>query len=356
MNRCNICCMPDTRPDHVFVDGVCPACLNRETEVLGEKVLQDLLDRHNGEVIVPSSGGKDSHYQAIHLTEMGAHVTAVTATTCHLTDIGRKNIDNLKKIVHRTIEVSPNQKVRAKLNRYGLEWVGDISWPEHVAIFSTPFRVAADTGIKLIMYGENPQRQYGGPAGSETATQMTERWVQEFGGFLGLRPSDLIGVEGIRKQDMEVYEPVWASGVEAHFLGQYVPWDSHMNALIARSSGMIQGGEQPYPAAANWWRAENWDNKSTGIHDHFMFCKYGYGRGATQIAVDVRNGRVEREDALRWIHKYDGLFPHEYAGYPISDVLDSIDLTWERFLEIKRSYTNDDLFDGEEDLRPILKV
>jgi hypothetical protein len=33
--------------------------------------------------------------------------------------------------------------VRAKLNRLGLELVGDISWPEHVSIFTTPFEAVA---------------------------------------------------------------------------------------------------------------------------------------------------------------------------------------------------------------------
>jgi hypothetical protein len=82
--------------------------------------------------------------------------------------VGRANIDNLARYA-RTIEVVPNMTVRAKLNRLGLELVGDISWPEHAAIFSTPFHVARDTGHTLLMYGENPQDQYGGPLGSEAA-------------------------------------------------------------------------------------------------------------------------------------------------------------------------------------------
>jgi tRNA(Ile)-lysidine synthase TilS/MesJ len=87
MNRCNKCAMPDTRPDHVFENGVCPACRVRDLEVdweEREKRLLELLDRHQGEVIVPSSGGKDSTYQVIRLLELGANPTIVTATTCHL--------------------------------------------------------------------------------------------------------------------------------------------------------------------------------------------------------------------------------------------------------------------------------
>ena len=53
MNRCLICVMPDTRPDHVFVDGVCPACINyanRPEVDWDARLLQlkDLLDQHDG--------------------------------------------------------------------------------------------------------------------------------------------------------------------------------------------------------------------------------------------------------------------------------------------------------------------
>ena len=159
MNRCRTCAIPDTRPDtHFDETGQCSACRSyaRRPEIdwiAREKELQQLLDRHHGECIVPSSGGKDSTYQAITLKQMGADVTVVTARTCHLTPIGRRNIDNLARYC-KTIEVVPNMHDRAELNRMGLDLVGDISWPEHVSIFTTPFRTSVDLGIPLIFYGE----------------------------------------------------------------------------------------------------------------------------------------------------------------------------------------------------------
>ncbi len=183
---------------------------------------------------------------------------------------------------------------------------------------------------------------------------MTSRWTQEFGGFLGLRASDFIGIEGITEKDMEDYmlpKHMDAIGLEGHFLGQYIPWDSRRNAEVAIANGM----EARLPSQANWWIAENLDNAMTGIHDHSMYRKYGYGRGATQIAVDVRNGLVTTEQALNWIEKHDGLFPYHYAGVPIGAVLDQIEMSEKDFLTQLDNYTNTDLFDGVEDYRPILK-
>ncbi len=361
MNRCQICVMPDTRPDHVFVDGVCPACINyaNRPEIDWDARLEDLkklLDRHDGRCIVPSSGGKDSHYQVIKLLELGADPLVVTASTCHLTPIGRKNIDNLARLA-TTIEVSPNKTVRAKLNRLGLEMVGDISWPEHASIFSTPFRAGVEFGIPLIIYGEQPQNQYGGPKGSEESRQMTQRWVEEFGGFLGLRPSDFVGVEGITKKNMGDYElpsilecvvgneyienvkgyaADYYKPIEAHFLGQYIEWDSFTNTQVAAHHGMTM--ELPTPN--NWWSAENLDNAQTGIHDYLMYLKYGYGRGCTQISVDVRKGVVTRGFALGWVRENDGNYPHHYCGIPIEEILERIGMTEDQFNQIAISFKN----------------
>lgn len=337
---CRTCCMPNTRPDLEFDEtGQCSACrsVNEKNNSIDwderEEELIQLLDKHHGEVIVPSSGGKDSTYQALRLKEMGAHVTAVTARTCHLTPIGRKNIDNLAKHV-RTIEVVPNMEVRARLNRIGLELVGDISWPEHAAIFTTPLRVAADIGISLVMYGECPQAEYGGPQGSGEAKQMTRRWITEFGGFLGLRPSDLIGMNGITKRDMDDYSlpsGLEEKGIEAHFLGAYEPWDSHKNARVAVNNGMRFLGLPP--SQSNWWPWENLDNAQTGIHDYGMYLKYGFGRFTSQISVDVRHGLISRDDALRRIKINDGIFPREYAGVSIEEVLGNIGMTEDELMK-----------------------
>jgi hypothetical protein len=333
MNRCRICLYPDTKPDLEFVDGVCSACIThaKRPEIdweAREKELIQLLDRHNGRCIVPSSGGKDSTWQVLKLLELGADVTIVTASTCHLTEIGRKNIDNLARFA-RTIEYSPNKTVRAKLNRLGLELVGDISWPEHVSIFTTPFKASLDLGIPLLFYGENPQAAYGGPMGSEEAKVMTTRWRSEFGGFLGLRPQDMVGQLGITKRDMNDYEFPKSDkpmNIEAHFLGAYYPWDSHLNAKVAMDHGM----QAALPSRANWWIWENLDNWQTSVHDAVMYIKYGYGRGCAQISVDVRNGLIDRDEALSWVEANDGYFDGNYAGVLVDDGLSRIgcDRTW----------------------------
>jgi hypothetical protein len=221
-----------------------------------------------------------------------------------------------------------------------MEMVGDISWPEHCAIFTTPQKMAESLNIPLLFYGENPQDQYGGPIGSAEARQLTSRWRSEFGGFLGLRPDDFVGMEGITERDMREYTPpdaVWP--LEAHFLGQYLPWDSRDNARFAVGAGLMVGT----PSRANFWPTENLDNAQTGLHDYFMFRKFGFGRGCQQISCDVRFGRVSRDFALHWVAEHDSIFPEVYAGVPVGEVLDRIGMTRARLDELIERFSNKEL-------------
>lgn len=383
MERCRHCVMPNTRPDTPFENGLCSACLSfakRSTVDWGarEKDLQSILARarKNGsgfDCIVPSSGGKDSTWQVMTLLQMGARPLVVTATTCHLTEIGRRNIENLKRYA-TTIEVSPNIETRKWLNKAGLEQVGDISWPEHAAIFSVPLRLAVQLGIPHIFYGENPQNQYGGPKGTDEAKQMTLRWVHEFGGFNGLRPSDLIGTYKLTAADLADYEPpsesqVEKAGLEIHFLGAYLPWDSLGNAEVARDGGFewnqvctnpqepnrrLRRYEVGPPCPASYWAYENLDNAQTGLHDHLMYRKYGYGRLCAQVSVDVRHGRLTRDEAMNLVKERDGLFPFDYAGVDYQTVLGRIGMSGTQFDVLLDQFTNKALFDHTEDSRPIL--
>lgn len=361
MRRCRTCCMVDTRPDVPFDEsGQCQACTNYQNRPAidwdsRKAALLALLDRFDGRVIVPSSGGKDSTYIALRMKELGADVTAVTAMTCHLTPIGRANIDNLARHV-RTIEVMPNASVRAKLNRLGLEMVGDASWPQHASIWSIPFKMAVALKNPLLMWGENSQDQYGGPVGSEAAQQMTRRWCSEFGGLNGLRSEDFVGLEGISKKDMADYtlptdEEIQSCGVEGHFLGAYEPWDSRRNADVAMSAGM----RAEIPCKANWWAFENLDCFITAWHDAGMYRKFGFGRGCAQISIDVRSGRISRDNAMEWIRIHDGLFPEVYAGVTTDEGLARIGITRKQLMDSLDQFTDWSLFDRVDGGRPILK-
>jgi N-acetyl sugar amidotransferase len=358
LTYCKRCVMPGTKPDlHLDEEGVCNACRSYEKrkEVDWSLRHQELLqvlekyrrpDGSNWDCIVPVSGGKDSTYQVVRMLQLGLNPLCVTSTTCDLSDLGRENIENLKHLGVDYVEMSPNPRIRAKLNRIGLTQVGDISWPEHVGIFTIPVRAAVQFNVPLLVWGENSQNEYGGPAAAAGNNVLNRRWLEEFGGLLGMRVSDLIGIEGIEAKHLLCYtypsdEELARVGVTGLFLGHYLPWDGLANTLIAQANGFKSYDKIVEGSMVNY---ENLDNHQTGIHDYFKYLKFGFGRATDLACLHIRRGRVTRQDGLEAVKRLDGKFPWEYLGKSLEDILRPLDLTVDEFIRLCDKFTNKKIF------------
>lgn len=355
---CKRCVMPDTKPDLQFdAEGVCSACryFEKRKHVDWDQrwsELQILVEKYchkNGnqwDCIVPVSGGKDSLVQVLKMLQLGLNPLCVTATTCDLSDIGRRNIENIKNLGVDYFEITTNPKVRHKINRLGLMQVGDISWPEHLTIFTVPVRVAVQYNIPLIIWGENSQNEYGGPAADSENPVLTRRWLEEFGGLLGLRVTDLIGLEGIENKDLIAYnyptdEELKKVGVTGIFLGHYIPWDGYSNVLVAQAHGFETFSHATETGLVNY---ENLDNHQAGIHEYFKFLKFGFSRVSDQASLHIRRGRLQRRDAIEIAQMRDGKFPWTYLNKPIDQILKPLAVTVEEFIKICDRFTNKKIF------------
>ncbi len=350
--------MPATRPDILFdEEGVCSACRHfehrpnvdwsaRKAELLDVLAEYRSRDGSNYDCVVPVSGGKDSTFQVLKMLELGLNPLCVTASTCLLSPIGRRNIANLQSLGVDHVEVTVNPQVRRVINRFALTQVGDVSWPEHVTIFTIPVRVAVQHGVRLIVWGENSQNEYGGPAAAAQDRVLDRRWLEEFGGLIGLRVSDLVGHDDIEQRHLIQYtypsdEALSAAGVTGLFLGHYLPWDGAANALIAQAHGFESLGRTVEGALVDY---ENLDNLFHGIHDYFKFLKFGFGRATDHACMHVRRGRMSRDDAIELVRRHDGKYPHTYLGVPLRELVATLGLTMEEFDAICDRFTNRALF------------
>jgi N-acetyl sugar amidotransferase len=358
LTYCKHCVMPDTKPDlHLDQDGVCNACRSYEkrNEVDWTARHAELLlvldkyrnrDGSNWDCIVPVSGGKDSTYQVVRMLQLGLNPLCVTSSTCDLADIGRKNIENLKHLGVDYVEMSPNPRIRAKLNRIGLTQVGDIAWPEHVGIFTIPVRAAVQFNVPLIVWGENSQNEYGGPAAASENSVLNRRWLEEFGGMLGMRVADLVGMEGIEEKNLIPYsypsdEDLARVGVTGLFLGHYLPWDGLSNALIAQAHGFRTYDKVAEGSMVNY---ENLDNHQHGVHDYFKYLKFGFSRATDHACLHIRRGRLTRQDGLDIVKNLDGKFPWSYLGKSLEEILRPLDMTVEEFIRVCDKFTNKKIF------------
>jgi N-acetyl sugar amidotransferase len=357
LSYCVRCVMPSTKPD-LYIDeqGVCNACRAYEGRknvdwAARKNELTSILEKYKSkdggwDCIVPVSGGKDSTFQVIRVLQLGLNPLCVTSSTCDLSPIGRDNIENLKRLGVDHMEFSPNPKIRSRLNRIGLTEVGDIAWPEHVGIFTIPVRAAVQFKIPLIIWGENSQDEYGGPAAAANNNVLTRRWLEEFGGLLGLRVSDLSDAYGINPKDLIPYqypsdEELQNIGVTGLFLGHYLQWDGLSNLLISQAHGFKSFNGAIEGSMVNY---ENLDNHQHGIHDYFKFLKFGFSRATDIACLHVRRDRITREDALSIVKERDGKFPWTYLGKSLADILEPLDMTVEEFITLCDRFTNKKIF------------
>lgn len=358
LTYCKKCVMPSTKPDlYLDEEGVCDACRSYESRkkvdwAARRSELESILDKYrnkdgtNWDCIVPVSGGKDSTFQVVQMLQLGMKPLCVTATTCDLTVVGRKNIENIKKLGVDYFEMSPNPLVRAKLNKIGLLQVGDISWPEHVGIFTVPVRAAVQLNIPLIVWGENSQNEYGGPASAAENNALDRRWLEEFGGLLGLRVADLIEYDGLTRKDLIPYfypddSELKRVGVTGLFLGHYLPWDGLSNALVAQAYGFEVSPTTTLGSMVNY---ENLDNYQTAIHEYFKFLKFGFGRATDHACLHIRRGRLTRETGLAIVRRLDGKFPSEYLGKALDETLRPLDISVDEFIKVCDRFTNKKIF------------
>lgn len=362
MFYCKKCLLPSTKPGLTFDEnGVCSACTNYENRVeidwdAQEKKLVGIFEQYkdktgaNWDCIVPVSGGKDSTYQVLTVLKYGLKPLCVTATTCHLSEIGRRNIENLKNLGVDYIEFSINPKVRRKLNAIGLRDFGDISLPEHMSIFSIPMRIACKFGIKLLVWGENSANEFGGDEKDSQNEELDSALLEKLNIFAGLSRKKLVQEYGFTQSEILAFTPpteeeIRTVGIKEICLGQFIPWDGYSNALIAQAYGLETLGRRVESTIVDY---ENLDNYQTGIHDYFKFLKFGFGRGTDIASLHIRRERMTRNLALDLVKKYDGNFPWTYLEMPLEKILEPLEISVEEFIEICDKFTNKDLFETDD--------
>lgn len=357
MKFCTKCVMPDTKPDlHFDENGVCDACRSQEAKnskidwEKRKKEFLELVKKHKThpdyDCIIGVSGGKDSTYQVIKAKELGLNPLCVCFEPTIPTQIGRKNLENLNNLGVDLIHIKRNPIVYKKLAREAFIRTGDNEWQHHVGLFTTVPKMAVNFNIPLIIWGESPQIEYGGPASSKSRNVLDRQWLEEFGGLLGNRISDMIGVDGLKQRDLSLYtyakdEDIHRVGVTGLFLGYYFKWDLREVLKKSQQYGFCVCDR---PVETTYENFENLDCYSNHLHDYLKYVKYGFGRATDNACLDIRLGYISREEGVRLVNKYDGNLPK----LAIKEYLKYTSFTQQEFDKIVNSFTNKKIFLRDE--------
>lgn len=361
MRYCKKCLFPDTKPDLFFDEnGVCDACNSSEKKhnyengidwKEREKEFNEIIEKYRSkdgmkyDCIVPVSGGKDSTYQVYRMKIIHKmNPLAITFDQFDQTDIGIHNLEILKEIGVDHIHFTLNPKVVRHLVKKGFEIVGDTHWVNHVGIYTVPTRLAVALNIPLIIWGENSQLEYGGPAASKENRYLDKRWRQEFGCMRGFREEDMVD-ENISMSDLKSLmwpsdEDVKRVGLTAIFYGYYFKWDTHQNMELSKKYGWKSLSKA---WEGSWLDYENCDMKFIDIREHLKWVKYGYGRTTDQVNIYLRNKTISREDGIKLVKERDGKFEKSHK----KEFCDYIGITDTEFDRIRDTYVNTDIFEKD---------
>ncbi|MEI6079332.1 MAG: N-acetyl sugar amidotransferase [bacterium] len=354
---CKKCTISNQRPRITFDEhGVCSACNFAEFKKKNidwnerEKELRETLQRFKRkdggyEVLVPSSGGKDSAFIAHELKyKYGMNVLTVTWAPHLYTDIGFKNFENMTHIGGLdNILGTPNGIIHRKLTKLSFEVLGDPFQPFIYGQTNFPMQIAVQHKIPLVMYGENGEVEYGGDMKNAFKATRDYKADHKKHYFSGLGPEDMINY-GISEHDMLPYfapsnEELDKNNTEIHFYGYYRKWVPQENYYYCvEHTGFTAN---PVRNEGTYSKYASLDDKIDGYHYYLAYIKFGIGRCTSDTAHEIRDGHITREEGVTLVRKYDGEFPKKY----FKEFLEYCNITEEYFEEVIDSWRSPHLWD-----------
>jgi N-acetyl sugar amidotransferase len=344
LERCKKCTLPITWETLYFdKDGVCNICHNwdkkqkvinwseREKQLL--EIFEEAKSRHlNYDCIVPFSGGKDSTFTLWAIVRRyGLKPLVVSYDHCFYRP---KTLDNrtrtFRKLGVDVITFTPNWHIVKKLMRESFIRKGDFCWHCHAGVFAYPMQIAIKFKIPLIIWGEGGG-EYEGYFKFEDLEE-TDEWKFNRRIILGMRAEDMAGFIGVDLRELSPYiypprEEIEKAGVKSIPLGKFIPWDVKKHVEInKREIGWQEDEiESAYPGPTY----EKIECMFTGVRDYIKYLKRGFSRMTHLTTLDIRHGRMTREEAMKLIKMYEGKKPRSLQVF-----LDYLGMTEKQFNEI----------------------
>lgn len=356
MRYCSKCVIPMSSAAPITFDetSVCSACKvsGQRDEVDWDarlKKLKRLTDRYkskdgtNYDCIIPVSGGKDSYFQ-IHVikTILGLNPLLVTYHGNNYTPTGMKNLENMREafgVDH--IFFTPSIDVLKSMNRLGMLMMGDMNWHAHCGIFTYPIRVAVQTNVPLMIWGEHGFMDIGGMHSYNDFVEFTYRFRHEHN-LRGFEWYDFVEQSAKHGENLEAKdlipfmypsdEEIEKVDVRGIFISNYVRWDANEHGpMMMEKYGFLEAEE---PFERTYRVMSNLDDMhENGIHDYLKYVKFGYGRATDHTCKDIRSGLMTREEAIEEIRNRDHIKSKDLWRW-----LDYVGWTEEYFDEICDTY------------------
>lgn len=342
MQYCAKCVTPSSRPRIQFDEnGVCNACQwhERKQEEIDwvsrwqrlEKLCKRFRRSGRWDVMVPCSGGKDGSYIAWKLKhELGMTPLCITFAPQMQTRLGQRNLENFRHSGFDHILITPNVH---KYKAYAKEWFIKKGMPKQpfvTGISTSILQYAKRFDIPLIMWGEQGEVEYGGD----------DRWLD----LQTFNRDFLVNIYYEGQEDSAKYGAWWKvpaqkdlDGLYSTWWSLYEDWDPDEHARVAKEKTGLElmvGG-----SIGTFTNASQLDDIFQDLHCFQMFTKYGFGRCTSDASIEIRRGRITRDQGVEIVNKLDGTFPLEFL--PV--YLDYFEMTEMDFWRVIDTFANKEL-------------
>jgi len=325
MKQCTKCVIPETVDTVEFDDqGVCSVC--RQIDYKNEKIdwdarrkdLDRIVDPHRGQglydCIVPFSGGKDSTFQLWYVVrELKLKPLVVRFNHWGYRPlVNENNTRTFKLLGVDVIEFAANWHVIRELMLESLKRRGDFCWHCHTGIYGGVMHIALRFGVPLLLWGESVAEYHSW----YTYEEMEEVDEKRFNRLMnqGITADDMYEFLGgrVSKRDlwMFTYPPrqdLLKLKCRSICLGNYIRWDTKKQVDIIKRELGWRG--QPVEGVPPEYDYEKIECCFQGMRDYAKYVKRGYARTNHLASIDIRNGRLSREEALKLTRQYDGKRP-----------------------------------------------
>ena len=348
MRWCSSCILPDTRPNlSITDDGVCNACHAHEAKDFVDweartsefkSLVKYATDQSRGnyDCLIPVSGGKDSTWQVVTCLDAGLRVLALTWRPPGRTAIGQKNLDNLISLGVDHVDFSVSPAIEKRFMLETLTKAGSPAIPMHLALFNLPLNFAIRFQIPLIVWGENSAAEYGSPDGEDSGSDLDARWLRRYGVSAGTSAKDWVS-ENLKEKELIPYfgpspHAIKEAQLRSVFLGHYFPWDPETTRNAATARG-FQASDNPRTGFYNY---ADIDDTFISVHHWFKWFKFGFTRLFDNLSLEIRNGRLSRDEAVD-IVKQSG---EERPEDDIKELCGFLGITADHFRSIEDSMRN----------------
>ena len=330
MKRCRRCGLPETYETIEYDSyGVCNICLQHEYKKdkvdwserkrMLDSLVQDYRGKSDYDCLIPFSGGKDSTYTLYYLIKEYKLKPLVVQFNHGFMrpNLLANNERTFKKLGVDVLSFTTNWKVVKRLMLESLIRKGDFCWHCHTGICSYPMHVAIKYQIPLVFWGE-PSSEYAAyyDYRENDIEKVDETRFNRFVN-LGITAEDMKGmIEKDFDLDPRDLAPYTYPAIrdlkrlqyQSVCLGSFISWDTKRHFEVISKELGWQGDEvEGMPPGK--YSYEKIECYMQGVRDYLKYLKRGYSRVTQMTALDIRNGRMERQEADQLVAQWEGKKP-----------------------------------------------